>query len=204
MQEKRCSRCRKVKSIAEFRKGGKGTRGDGFYAYCKECSREYDKNRRIQNPEATRAKRHRYYIRHKADCYRRNAEWVKNNPERKQKINQRYNETHPGANVAAVRDWRHRNPSKTQHYRRTRRAREHGAEGNYTEKEWIDLCNKYNNRCAACGKPAKLTVDHIVPLIQGGTNYIENIQPLCRSCNSRKFTRTIRFQGTCNDLMGKP
>lgn len=32
----------------------------------------------------------------------------------------------------------------------------------------------------------RIEADHIKPLPKGGTNYIWNIQPLCRNCNAKK------------------
>ncbi len=32
-------------------------------------------------------------------------------------------------------------------------------------------------------------VDHIVPLAAGGSNTIDNLQPLCRSCHSKKTVK---------------
>lgn len=34
-------------------------------------------------------------------------------------------------------------------------------------------------------------VDHIVPLSQGGTNEWDNLQPLCKSCHSKKTRREM-------------
>jgi len=56
----------------------------------------------------------------------------------------------------------------------------------YTPEEWQALCDRHDNRCARCGSDEPLTVDHIIPVSKGGLNNIENIQPLCRSCNSSK------------------
>lgn len=64
-------------------------------------------------------------------------------------------------------------------------------EGTYTKQEWVDLCNRYDNRCVCCGERATLFPDHVVPTSKGGTNYISNIQPLCRKCNSSKRDKEI-------------
>ena len=43
--------------------------------------------------------------------------------------------------------------------------------------------------CAHCGVTENLTIDHIIPLAKGGTNDLDNLQPLCKSCNSSKGAR---------------
>lgn len=68
------------------------------------------------------------------------------------------------------------------------------AEGNFTWKEWENLKRKHNYTCVICGKrepKIKLTIDHIIPISRGGTNWISNIQPLYKSCNSKKWKRLI-------------
>lgn len=64
--------------------------------------------------------------------------------------------------------------------------------GTHTETEWLALCARYDQRCASCGGSKKLTRDHIVPVSKGGTNDIDNIQPLCKSCNSAKKDKVLQ------------
>jgi len=68
------------------------------------------------------------------------------------------------------------------------------AGGGFTEIQWRHLKAACGNRCLCCGKRSSLTKDHIVPISRGGTDGIDNIQPLCRSCNSRKFDKTIDYR----------
>lgn len=41
-------------------------------------------------------------------------------------------------------------------------------------------------RCLHCGTAEGITMDHIHPFSKGGLTVVENLQPLCQSCNSRK------------------
>lgn len=90
------------------------------------------------------------------------------------------------SNTEAHRRWKKKNPERMAHLRARRYAQERGAKGSHTLEEWERVKRKYDHKCAYCGKRAKLTKDHIVPLSKGGDDYIANIQPLCRSCNSKK------------------
>lgn len=62
--------------------------------------------------------------------------------------------------------------------------------------EWQTLKAQYNWTCPCCKKiepSIKLTRDHIIPISKGGSDNIENIQPLCNFCNAKKHTNTIRY-----------
>ena len=51
------------------------------------------------------------------------------------------------------------------------------------------LMEKQKGRCAVCRANLKKIgyhKDHIVPLVLGGTNWIQNIQFLCPTCNLTK------------------
>lgn len=58
----------------------------------------------------------------------------------------------------------------------------------HTAEEWQEMKDFFGH-CVICGKSAEneyLVKDHVIPLYQGGDDGITNLQPLCRSCNSRK------------------
>lgn len=45
--------------------------------------------------------------------------------------------------------------------------------------------------CATCGSREDLCVDHIHPFSKGGSSDMDNLQTLCRSCNSRKGAKIL-------------
>jgi 5-methylcytosine-specific restriction endonuclease McrA len=76
------------------------------------------------------------------------------------------------------------------------RARKAGAQGEITDIEWDTLRARFGGRCVGCGQVGA-GMDHIVPLSRGGMHTIDNIQPLCQSCNSAKRNEII-------DLRNRP
>lgn len=75
---------------------------------------------------------------------------------------------------------------------RNKRIRENG--GSHTLDEWETLKAQYNWTCPCCKKRVELVKDHIIPVARGGSNNIENIQPLCRSCNAKKHVQIIKYE----------
>ena len=76
-----------------------------------------------------------------------------------------------------------------------RRSRKLAADGNFTSGEWLELCEKCDYTCLRCRKKGlELTMDHVIPLSKGGSNWISNIQPLCGLCNSIKGTKSIDYR----------
>jgi 5-methylcytosine-specific restriction endonuclease McrA len=92
--------------------------------------------------------------------------------------------------AANSKAWRQANPEWFRELRRQRRLRKRNAEGSHTGEEIKQLFAKQRGRCAnpACHRSIKdgYHVDHIMPLVLGGSNWISNIQLLCPTCNLKK------------------
>lgn len=67
-----------------------------------------------------------------------------------------------------------------------------GSRGASTRREPIDpelrwaVFRRDGYACLHCGSESNLSVDHIFPVSRGGGNEPDNLQTLCRTCNSRK------------------
>lgn len=66
--------------------------------------------------------------------------------------------------------------------------------GTHTKPQWEELKSEFDNRCVKCGRCyAHLDKDHIIPVYQGGSDGLDNIQPLCAWCNAAKGSEAYNW-----------
>ena len=191
---KRCSLCLIVYPISNFDTHCYSK--DGHNCWCKSCSSKKGKEYR-NTPEAKEKIKeyHEEYLKNPENWNMKKeamAQWVKRNCEyvktkRKEYIathreeiremHRKYDKTPNGKNIAARKNHR-------------RRLRNNEVECTLTLEQWEKIIADQKNKCVICDKPfntkRKATRDHIIPLSKGGGLTFENVQALCKSCNSKK------------------
>ena len=118
--------------------------------------------------------RHSLYLRNSAEEKRRFAEWRENNREKEN---------------ATTRSRYDRDPSAASAYKHRRRKNLRHRGHAVTPTEIRALASRSAGICHYCRQPAKLTLDHIVPISRGGPHHIHNLAMACKSCNSSKGSR---------------
>lgn len=196
---KQCSKCKEWKTRDLFRNDR--TRGDGKFSYCKACDKERERLYREQNVEMLRQKSLTYSATHAEEIKARSVHWRANNRERHRRSVREWASQHPEQAQIAHGRWEKANIDKVRDFKRTHRAKRRASQepasvraGDFTTTQWRALCTWFQQRCLACGRKRALTVDHVLPLRDGGTNSIHNIQPLCRHCNNVKARKSIDYR----------
>jgi 5-methylcytosine-specific restriction endonuclease McrA len=154
---------------------------------CKFCSSERDPN----VPNGARLCR-ACFLHEKREL---GAHYRQKNRDKERERSRRYYQDNRGKVGETQKRYRENNRGKEKEKKNARRARKLNASGSFTAQEWHDVCAHYNHTCLCCGASGvRLTADHVVPLSKGGSNDISNIQPLCISCNCRKYTKIIDYR----------
>lgn len=193
--------CKKCGSIRRYKNGE-----------CAECSKRRRDEWRKNNPDKERERKNKWRKNNPEKERKRHSRWRHNNPEyteRKREYKRKWDARNRGKIRERLRiyrlhnkhkederkrKWHEKYPGKSSEYARNRRARLSNNGGTISDEEWQQLCDHYNNQCLACGSAEELTLDHIIPLVKGGKHDISNAQPLCNSCNAKKYTKIIDYR----------
>jgi 5-methylcytosine-specific restriction endonuclease McrA len=205
LTHRRCVQCGELKQNSEFRL---------LRHKCRACEREYTKLYRSKYPEKAkesqrkyksnnpekvmeimRKSHSKYYKENRTTVLQKNREWKASNKALALELTRQWQVKNADRYHEYNKQWKKENADKVCLQGQKRRASKRGSGGTITAKEWRELQNKYDNKCLCCGKTGgKLTLDHVVPLALGGTHTIDNAQPLCSLCNSKKGAKIIDYR----------
>lgn len=191
-----CKKCRYISLVAHRKliKHDRKQADKKYYENHKENILQQHKVYRKTNPEKCREINRAYYVGHRDKYCEVSHKWYWENREyaldKQRKINRERKRNRHKEKI-----YRDKNRKRRMEYSRQRRDRVRQNGGNFTQKEWNQLCENHQFKCVKCGRnDLKLTVDHVVPIIRGGNNTIDNIQPLCLKCNLQKQSKVADYR----------
>lgn len=120
----------------------------------------------------------------------RSARTLKNNPhlqEAKRKRDIEYSKSEKGKAINRIAKQKYAKTEKgIEKIRKLKYIRRNKNAGKLDLTAWNEKLKILDYKCQICGTSERITIDHIIPLTKGGTNHIDNLHPLCHSCNSSK------------------
>jgi len=201
--ENKCVRCHDVKPASDFGKDARHT--GGLKSMCRQCESAYRREWRKEHPEKERAaknewrkahpdkdaaQRLRYRDSHKDELVARGRRWQHANPEKVAAKSRRWRIANPARALEIELRWREAHPEQVAAKGRRRRARKSDATIEQFDEQGV--WDYWGPQCAYCGTTEdELTLDHIVPLSQGGPHSFDNLCVACRSCNSSKGAKKL-------------
>lgn len=195
----RCRDCANAQSRAEYaaKKDQYRTTQRKYVEANKEHYRELKRAHQKAHPEKYDEALRKYRETHREEINTVSRERRQQNLEHHREIGRKSREKHAEERNTYQREYSKANRDRLTLYTNARRARKLEAEGSHTEEEWQELKAFYDFKCLCCGQrepDIKLTRDHIIPLTQGGSDSIDNVQPLCARCNSKKSNKHIDYR----------
>lgn len=157
--------------------GGTDKHKDGR---CVPCQRERTRKWNAAHPETTRKANEKWQNAHPEKMSEAHRKWINANPEKVREYS---------------RNWGKAHPETTRAINQRRRGRVMQSDGSFTSAEWKALVAQYDGHCCYPGcERTDLHADHVVPLAKGGSNTIDNIQPLCAYHNQSKGTKSADYR----------
>ena len=163
----------------------------GFSSICKICKNKYAKEYRDNNKECY----NNWYKDNKEKRSKQMSQYYKNNKEKRKEYGEQYYKNNKEEIKEHNKQWKKDNPEKVFNSHNKRRLKEEQGRG-ITKDQWIEMMEFFEWRCAYSGEylggnSNNRSIDHIVPLSNGGLNEIWNCVPMLKSYNSSKNTKNM-------------
>jgi 5-methylcytosine-specific restriction endonuclease McrA len=156
-----------------------------------EHQKQLLRDSRARHRDKRNAETEQWFTEHPGAKARHSKTWRDKHPEEKRADSRSYYAANRKAVLARTSVYAKTHPEVLQKKNSRRRALLANAEGYWTVQEFLEKCEALDYCCFYCHvQTGKLTVDHVIPLSRGGTNWIENIVPACESCNYSKQDKT--------------
>jgi hypothetical protein len=194
--------------VAMCRQGHKKTPDNvGWGNICLVCRRasktKYNQQHREENSARERARWATNPERFREEDRRRR----RDNPDHYKAIGQKTRLKHAETRRQGVYRWNREHPDHKRQLNHAYKAAKAGLSGRWTAQEWQDLLVHSHYQCVCCGVNQPLTADHVVQVMNitkellpepvGGGNSINNIQPLCLTCNASRKDRIGPYTCAC-------
>jgi hypothetical protein len=187
---KTCSKCGELKDNFNILRKSK----DGLKSWCRDCEKLY----RTKNNEIILGTRRRYYRENKEQILLRNKKWKEENSEYVIKSRVKYYNENLEKMLEYKKNYRKKNKDAVNSYNHKRRSIARKLPSTLTTKEWREIKEYFNYRCAYCGKEKPLQQEHFLALSKGGEYTHNNIVPACALCNlSKKDKNFFKWYPTC-------
>lgn len=89
--------------------------------------------------------------------------------------------------------YRRRNNEYYADYMQKRRAKMKSLPCDFNNDQWEEIKKSQEYKCVMCGEIKPLHRDHIIPVKKGGGYTKNNIQGLCKTCNSKKGSKILNL-----------
>ena len=114
-------------------------------------------------------------------------------PDYVRETRRRWSRSHPEDVAKHYRRWREKYPDHAAAHNWKIHSARRAVEGHFTPEDLNQILERQKRRCVYC--KVKMTrrtksLDHIIPVSKGGTNWPSNLQFTCRRCNSRKNAKS--------------
>ena len=177
LETKFCTACKTEKPVSDFYVRRTTWSNTIYQHMCKPCRSTYSKQQHMKNPEKRKERNREYLKENREKVYAINSRWLSKNKDKVAKHHSKWRKEVYKPREVELRIARH--------------AAKYGSVGFHTSKDFEKLLRRYNGKCAYCGENDATDRDHVIPLSKGGSNYIGNILPACRICNSSKKERLL-------------